>query len=52
MNIREMPCFERPGARLKRSGPEVLSDAELLAVVLGRGSKKKTSSTVPTAGAV
>jgi len=30
MNIREMPWFERPGARLKRSGPEVLSDAELL----------------------
>jgi DNA repair protein RadC len=39
MNIREMPWFERPGARLKRSGPEVLSDAELLAIVLGRGSK-------------
>jgi DNA repair protein RadC len=39
MNIREMPWFERPGARLKRSGPEVLSDAELLAVVLGRGSR-------------
>jgi hypothetical protein len=41
MNIREMPWFERPGARLKRSGPEVLSDAELLAVVLGRGSKEE-----------
>jgi hypothetical protein len=27
MNIREMPWFERPGARLIRSGPEVLSDA-------------------------
>jgi DNA repair protein RadC len=31
MNVREMPWFGRPGARLKRSGPEVLSDAELLA---------------------
>ena len=41
MNIREMPWFERPGARLKRSGPEVLSDAELLAIVLGRGSKEE-----------
>ena len=41
MNIREMPWFERPGARLKRSGPEVLSDAELLAIVLGRGSKQE-----------
>jgi DNA repair protein RadC len=41
MNIREMPWFERPGARLKRGGPEVLSDAELLAIVLGRGSKEE-----------
>jgi DNA repair protein RadC len=41
MNIREMPWFERPGARLKRSGPEALSDAELLAIVLGRGSKEE-----------
>jgi len=41
MNIREMPWFERPGARLKRSGPEVLSDAELLAIVLGRGSREE-----------
>jgi predicted phage gp36 major capsid-like protein len=29
MNIREMPWFERPGARLKRSDPEALSDAEM-----------------------
>ena len=41
MKIREMPWFERPGARLKRSGPEVLSDAELLAIVLGRGSREE-----------
>jgi DNA repair protein RadC len=41
MRIREMPWFERPGTRLKRSGPEVLSDAELLAIVLGRGSKNE-----------
>jgi len=41
MNIREMPWFERSGARLKRNGPEVLSDAELLAIVLGRGSKEE-----------
>ncbi len=41
MRIREMPWFERPGARLKRSGPEVLSDAELLAIVLGRGSREE-----------
>jgi len=39
MNIREMPWFERPGARLKAHGAEVCSDAELLAIVLGRGNK-------------
>ncbi|MBN1859835.1 MAG: DNA repair protein RadC [Candidatus Thermoplasmatota archaeon] len=39
MRIREMPWFERPGARLRRQGAEALSDAELLAVVLGRGSR-------------
>jgi DNA repair protein RadC len=41
MKIKEMPWFERPGARLKRGGPAVLSDAELLAIVLGRGSKEE-----------
>jgi DNA repair protein RadC len=41
MKIKEMPWFERPGARLKRNGPEGLSDAELLAVVLGRGSREE-----------
>jgi DNA repair protein RadC len=41
MKVWEMPWFERPGARLKRNGPGVLSDAELLAIVLGRGSKEE-----------
>jgi len=31
MNIREMPWFERPGARLKKKGASALSDAQLLA---------------------
>ena len=34
-----MPWFERPGARLKKVGAESLSDAELLSIILGRGSK-------------
>ncbi len=41
MKVWEMPWFERPGARLKRNGPEGLSDAELLAIVLGRGSREE-----------
>jgi DNA repair protein RadC len=41
MKVWEMPWFERPGVRLKRNGPEGLSDAELLAIVLGRGSKEE-----------
>ncbi len=41
MKVWEIPWFERPGIRLKRNGPEVLSDAELLAIVLGRGSKEE-----------
>ncbi len=37
MKIKEMPFYNRPGVRLKREGVSALSDAELLAVVLGRG---------------
>jgi DNA repair protein RadC len=43
MNIREMPWFERPGVRLRKHGPDCLSDAELLAVVLGRGSRSENA---------
>ena len=39
MKVWEMPWFERPGARLKKVGAESLSDAELLSIILGRGSK-------------
>ena len=37
MPIREWPAAERPRERLLRCGPAVLSDSELLAVVLGCG---------------
>jgi len=37
MKIKEMPFYNRPGVRLQRKGPSSLSDAELLAVILGRG---------------
>jgi DNA repair protein RadC len=37
MRIKEIPWYNRPGIRMKRKGVSVLSDAELLAIVLGRG---------------
>jgi DNA repair protein RadC len=43
MRVREMPWFERPGTRLRRKGPDALSDAELLAIVLGRGSREENA---------
>ena len=43
MKIKEMPWFNRPGARLKRKGVFSLSDSELLAVVLGRGDKNENA---------
>ena len=43
MKIREIPWYNRPGIRLKRNGVDVLSDAELLAVVLGRGNTKENA---------
>lgn len=43
MKVREMPWFERPGARLKRKGAESLSDAELLAIVLWRGDQTENA---------
>jgi len=43
MKIKDMPWFNRPGARLKRKGVFSLSDAELLAIVLGRGDETENA---------
>lgn len=43
MKIKEIPWYNRPGIRLKKKGVSVLSDAELLAIVLGRGNKKENA---------
>lgn len=40
MNIKELRKEDRPRERLIRNGPEVLSNSELLAIILGTGSKK------------
>jgi DNA repair protein RadC len=40
--VRDLPREERPRERLKRLGAEALSQQELLAVIIGRGSPKKS----------
>lgn len=39
--VADLPSGERPRERLKRFGPEVLSAEELLAILIGVGSKKE-----------
>jgi DNA repair protein RadC len=43
MKIYEIPRYNRPGVRLQRMGADHLSDAELLAIVLGRGNKNENA---------
>ena len=43
MRIKEIPWYNRPGARLKKKGVSYLSDAELLAIILGRGNQKENA---------
>ncbi|HBR10469.1 TPA: hypothetical protein DD712_04390 [Candidatus Acetothermia bacterium] len=40
--IKDLPDFDRPREKLVQRGVEALSDTELLAVLLGSGSKKRT----------
>ena len=41
--IREMPASERPRERLRDSGAEALSTAELLAIVLRTGTTRQSA---------
>jgi DNA repair protein RadC len=41
--IKELPPELRPRERLLSEGPEALSSAELLAILLGTGSKEDTA---------
>ena len=43
MRIKEIPWYNRPGIRLKKKGVGSLSDAELLAVLLGRGNTNENA---------
>lgn len=42
MNLRKLPAQERPRERLRKFGPEALSLAELLAILLATGTKNKS----------
>src|SRR4030042_1585622 len=39
MKIKDLPKIDRPREKLEKYGPERLSDSELLAILLGTGSK-------------
>ena len=43
MNIKELPNLERPYEKLENYGAEVLSIAELLAIIIKSGTKDNTS---------
>lgn len=46
--IRDLPSAERPRERLLSQGPEALSDAELLAVLLRTGTRGKSALSLAT----
>lgn len=43
MRIKDLPWFNRPASKLRRKGVESLDDAELLAVIFGKGDKKESA---------
>ena len=43
MSIKDWPANERPREKLLRSGPEALSSAELLAIILNHGRAGQTA---------
>jgi DNA repair protein RadC len=44
--IHDLPLDERPRERMLKHGPQTLSDAELLAILLGSGTRGKSAITV------
>ncbi len=43
MKIKDLPIYERPYEKLEKFGPEMLSNAELLAIIIRTGSRNDTS---------
>jgi len=47
MRIKDIPWYNRPGMRLKKKGVNALSDAELFAIIIGRGSRSENAGIGP-----
>ena len=43
LRMKDIPASERPYEKLEKYGPEILSNAELLAVIIRTGSAEETS---------
>lgn len=43
LKLRELPMYERPYEKLELYGADMLSNSELLAIILGSGTKEETS---------
>jgi len=43
MRIKDLPWFNRPASKLRRKGVESLDDAELLAILFGKGCKNESA---------
>jgi len=43
MRIKDIPWYNRSGIRLKKKAPSALSDAELFAIVIGRGNRSENA---------
>lgn len=43
LRMKDLPMSERPYEKLEKFGPEMLSNAELLAIIIRTGSRKETS---------
>lgn len=43
MRIKDIPWFNRPASKLRRKGVESLDDAELLAIIFGKGNRKESA---------
>ena len=43
LSVKEMPGFQRPRERLLTYGPQKLTDQELLAILIGSGSKEESA---------
>ena len=48
--VKELPVTERPYEKCEKYGPGILSDAELIAVIIRTGSKKERSIDLATKG--